>query len=206
MNVLVITAHADDLELSMGGSVKKWTSNGGRVDNIIMTTHRDREDAIDDTTRILGHQAIFYPSHLLETARPTLSHKLVGDVEKFINTSTFTKQLCEYDYVITHWKEDWHQDHRVCYDLVRSMQRTNNQPMQVMYMESYPYCNKYSNFDANVFVDTTETQSFKEDSIFAFGDLFPSLWVKGAEAHDAYRGSFIKAKYAECFKLDTMIL
>ena len=204
MNVLVITAHADDLELSMGGSIKKWTKNGGRVDNIILTTDRQRESAIDDTTRILGHRAIFYPNQLLETARPVMNHKLVKDMEQFIDTSQFTKRLQEYDYVITHWKEDWHQDHQTCYNLVRSMQR--NQPMQVMYMESYPYCNKYSNFDPNVFVDTTDTQSYKEDSIFAFGDIFPSTWAKTVEAHDAYRGSFIKAKYAECFKLDTMIL
>lgn len=204
MNVLVITAHADDLELSMGGSIKKWTKDGGRVDNIILTTDRQRESAIDDTTRILGHRAIFYPNQLLETARPVMNHKLVKDMEQFIDTSQFTKRLQEYDYVITHWKEDWHQDHQTCYNLVRSMQR--NQPMQVMYMESYPYCNKYSNFDPNVFVDTTDTQSYKEDSIFAFGDIFPSTWAKTVEAHDAYRGSFIKAKYAECFKLDTMIL
>ena len=205
MNVLVITAHADDLELSMGGSIKKWTKDGGRVDNIILTTDRQRESAIDDTTRILGHRAIFYPNQLLEkTARPVMNHKLVKDMEQFINTSQFTKRLQEYDYVITHWKEDWHQDHQTCYNIVRSMQR--NQPMQVMYMESYPYCNKYSNFDPNDFVDTTDTQSYKEDSIFAFGDIFPSTWAKTVEAHDAYRGSFIKAKYAECFKLDTMIL
>ena len=44
MNVLVITAHADDLELSMGGSIKKWTSNGGRVDNIIMVSDEEREE------------------------------------------------------------------------------------------------------------------------------------------------------------------
>ena len=204
MNVLVITAHADDLEISMGGSVKKWTQDGGRVDNIILTTHRDREECITLTTQKLGHQAIFYPKHLLETARPVMNHKLVKDMEQFINTCQFTKQLKEYNYVITHWKEDWHQDHRVCYDLVRSMQR--NQPMQVMYMEAYPYCNKYSNFDPNVFVDISNTQRFKEDSILAFDDLFPSNWVKAVEAHDTYRGSFIKTKYAECFKLDTMIL
>ena len=205
MNVLVITAHADDLELSMGGSIKKWTNDGGRVDNIILTTDRQRESAIDDTTRILGHRAIFYPSQLLkETARPVMNHKLVKDMEQFIDTSQFTKRLQEYDYVITHWKEDWHQDHQTCYNLVRSMQR--NQPMQVMYMESYPYCNKYSSFDANVFVDTTNTQVDKENSILAFNGVFPHYWVHAVEAHDKYRGSFIKAKYAECFKLDTMIL
>jgi LmbE family N-acetylglucosaminyl deacetylase len=204
MNVLVITAHADDLELSMGGSIKKWTSNGGRVDNIIMVSDEEREDAIDKTTVMLGHRAIFYPKHLLGTERPTISGKLVKDMEEFIRTCSFTKQIEEYDYVITHWKEDWHQDHRVCYDLVRSMQR--NQPMQVMYMESYPYCNKYSSFDANVFVDTTNTQVDKENSILAFNGVFPHYWVHAVEAHDKYRGSFIKAKYAECFKLDTMIL
>ena len=204
MNVLVITAHADDLELSMGGSIKKWTSNGGRVDNIIMVSDEEREDAIDKTTVMLGHRAIFYPKHLLGTERATISGKLVKDMEEFIRTCSFTKQIEEYDYVITHWKEDWHQDHRVCYDLVRSMQR--NQPMQVMYMESYPYCNKYSSFDANVFVDTTNTQVDKENSILAFNGVFPHYWVHAVEAHDKYRGSFIKAKYAECFKLDTMIL
>jgi len=84
------------------------------------------------------------------------------------------------------------------------MQR--NQPMQVMYMESYPYCNKYSNFGPNVFVDITDTQTYKEDSIFAFGDLFNVAWIKGVKGLDTYRGSFIKADYAECYKLDTMIL
>ena len=195
MNVLVITAHADDLELSMGGSIKKWTSNGGRVDNIIMVSDEEQEDAIDKTTVMLGHRAIFYPKHLLGTERPTISNKFVKDMEEFIRTCSFTKQIEEYDYVITHWKEDWHQDHRVCYDLVRSMQR--NQPMQVMYMESYPYCNKYSSFDANVFVDTTNTQVDKENSILAFNGVFPHYWVHAVEcSHDKYRGSFIKAKYA----------
>ena len=91
MNVLVITAHADDLELSMGGSIKKWTKDGGRVDNIILTTDRQRESAIDDTTRILGHRAIFYPNQLLEkTARPvmnpSLSIELVQSLPEFLKT------------------------------------------------------------------------------------------------------------------------
>ena len=106
MNVLVITAHADDLELSMGGSIKKWTSNGGRVDNIIMVSDEEQEDAIDKTTVMLGHRAIFYPKHLLGTERPTISNKFVKDMEEFIRTCSFTKQIEEYDYVITHWKED----------------------------------------------------------------------------------------------------
>ena len=151
---------------------------------------KNKKTSIDKTTVMLGHRAIFYPKHLLGTEDQQYLINFVKDMEEFIRTCSFTKQIEEYDYVITHWKEDWHQDHRVCYDLVRSMQR--NQPMQVMYMESYPYCNKYrSLFDANVFVDTTNTQVDKENSILAFNGVFPHYWVHAVEVHDKYRGSFI---------------
>ena len=40
MKVLIITAHPDDMEMSMGGTVKKLIDNGDQVDNIIMCTDK----------------------------------------------------------------------------------------------------------------------------------------------------------------------
>ena len=38
MNILFVGAHHDDLELSCGGSVKKWVADGHKVFSIILTS------------------------------------------------------------------------------------------------------------------------------------------------------------------------
>ena len=55
MRVLVITAHADDLELSMGGTVRKFIEKGDVVDNVIMVDNGGRDEAIEKSTKLLGH-------------------------------------------------------------------------------------------------------------------------------------------------------
>ena len=55
MRVLVITAHADDLELSMGGTVRKFIEKGDVVDNVIMVGGSTRSPIIrEEVERYFG--------------------------------------------------------------------------------------------------------------------------------------------------------
>ena len=217
MKVLIITAHPDDMEMSMGGTVKKLIDNGDQVDNIIMCTDtqkklinkkfvvvNDRQEAIDKSTKILGHNSIFYnnslgttsPGHCGATTRPQISNALVREFENLYN-------LSNYDLLVTHWHEDWHQDHKMCYDLVNILKR--NQPINVMYMDAFPYNAKYKEFEANIFYDITNQWQAKEECIKAFTHL-DTNWVERIKAYNYYRGSYVKKGFAECFKIDTMLM
>ena len=204
MRVLVITAHADDLELAMGGTVKKMKDKGDIVDNVIMFDNGNRDEAIEKSTVSLGHKAIFFPRELYETDRPIIDANLVREFEDWLENNKVSATLKEYDLIVTHWKEDWHQDHRMCYDLVQSLKR--NQPIGVMYMDTFPYNQKYTTFEANVWFDITVQMPAKLGAIEAFQDHIGKGWNERIKAYNFYRGSFIKTRFAEVFKLDTMIM
>ena len=204
MRVLVITAHADDLELSMGGTVRKFIEKGDVVDNVIMVDNGGRDEAIEKSTKLLGHKTVFFPKDLYEEDRPVMSSKLVADFEEWLSQNNFTAKLKEYDLIVTHWKEDWHQDHRTCYDLVQSLKR--NQPIGVMYFDAIPYNQKYTNFDINVFFNVTNQMKAKMDAVEAFKDFYEMGLEERIKSYNFYRGQFIKVRFAECFKIENMIM
>lgn len=195
MKVLVITAHPDDMELAMGGTVKRMIDNGDQVDNIIMCTDNQRKEAIDKSTKILGHNSIFY-NNSLGTARPKISHTLIREFENLYS-------LSDYDLLVTHWHEDWHQDHKMCYDLVNILKR--NQPINVMYMDAFPYNAKYKEFEVNMYYDITHQWQAKEECIKAFKHL-DTNWIERIKAYNYYRGSYVRKGFVECFKIDTMLM
>jgi len=72
-------------------------------------------------------------------------------------------------------------------------------------MNAYPYCQKYTSFEANVFVDITKYIEQKKNSILCYKNV-PTKWAKDTEHLTAYRGAFIETQHAEIFKADTLIV
>ena len=107
-----------------------------------------------------------------------------------------------YDLLITHWKEDWHQDHRICHDVANTLRR--KQPLEVWYMNAFPYCQKYTTFEANVFSDISNHFINKRKAIECYKNV-NSRWVDDVEAMSKFRGSFINVEHAEVFKADTIL-
>jgi len=191
MKTLVLTAHPDDLEMSCGGTVAKIVHQGGSVDNFILCPYQDHKKYLPETTDILGFNVIL--NEVKE--RPKLDHNLIGSIESQLDISS-------YDLLITHWKEDWHQDHRICHDVGNTLRR--KQPLEVWYMNAFPYCQKYKSFEANVFSDISMHYRQKRKAIECYKNVEPR-WVEDIESMSRFRGSFIKVPHAEVFKADTIL-
>ena len=127
--------------------------------------------------------------------RPKLDHNLIGSVESQLDISS-------YDLLITHWKEDWHQDHRICHEVGNSLRR--KQPLEVWYINAFPYCQKYTSFEANIFSDITDFVDKKYKAIDCYKNVNPD-WKDQIDAMSRFRGSFINKKHAEVFKADTLL-
>ena len=121
---LIITAHPDDLEMGCGGLVAKINNNGGSVTNLILVkpsvehnVNRDEQivrNELEKSKSVLNFETVIYDTPLYDNGRPnlTLTNNLISYAESCIN---------EHEILISHWREDHHQDHRVCYDVARSI-------------------------------------------------------------------------------------
>ena len=188
--VLILSAHPDDLEISCGGTVAKFVDEGTKVDNIILCSNVNHKKCVAPSSKILGYNPI-YLNHRDES--PT--SKVISEIEKKVDVES-------YDLLITHWIEDWHQDHRFCHELGNSLRR--KQQLDVWYMNAYPYCQKHKSFEANLFVDITRYKYKKLDAISLY-DNVPDEYFIGIDSMSRYRGSFVHVKHAEVFKVDTLL-
>lgn len=188
--VLVLTAHPDDLELACGGTIAKFTNEGTQVDNVILCSDVPHKRFLEKSSRILGYNPTFLYHR---DGAPT--HQLVAEIEEILDISS-------YDLLITHWEEDWHQDHRFCNQIGNTLRR--KQPLDVWYMNSYPYCHKYKSFENNVYVDISDYLDVKVDAIECYKNV-PIQWADYTTYMSKLNGAFVGVQDAEVFKVDTLL-
>ena len=153
----ILTAHPDDAESACGGLISKIIKNSGAVTNCIMIKpsteiNKNRNETIvklelQNSQKVLKHTVEFYNTPLHSNGRPNLvlNNNLITAVEG----------ICKgYDVLITHWREDSHQEHRICYELGQSLARKSFK--EFWCMDQTPYNLHYNNFKANLYVDITE--------------------------------------------------
>jgi len=122
----ILTAHPDDAESACGGLIAKVIQNGGAVTNCIMIKpsveiDKNRDESIvrselEQSQKVLHHTVEFYSTPLHSNGRPNLvlNNNLVTTIEEIAKG---------YDVLISHWREDSHQEHRICYELAQSLAR-----------------------------------------------------------------------------------
>jgi len=71
-------------------------------------------------------------------------------------------------------------------------------------MNSFPYCQKYTSFEASVFVDISQQVKSKRKAIECYKNV-ETRWAEDIESMSRFRGSFIKVPHAEVFKADTIL-
>ena len=202
-NILIITAHPDDLEIGCGGLVSKVLANGGSVTNLILTKpsaeHNEKRNQsivsaeLEKSKKVLNFETIIYDTPLHENGRPnlTLSNNLISYAESYING---------HDILISHWREDHHQDHRVCYDVARSISRKHFK--QFWCMDEPPYNLHYKQFDCNHYVDITDHIEQKRKALESYATYFSAEAIETIINYNKYRGSFLgENKVAETFHL-----
>lgn len=200
---LIITAHPDDLEVGCGGLVQKIKDNGGSVTNLIMVkpsaehnTNRNKqivENEFEESKRILGFDSVIYDTPLHDNGRPNLaiSNNIVSFVESVAQG---------HNILVSHWREDYHQDHRVCFDIAMSVSRKNFE--QFWCMDQTPYNLHYKNYSCNRYVDITKYRENKIKSLQAYSSYFTNQSIETIINYNKYRGSFLgDNKLAETFNI-----
>jgi len=200
---LVITAHPDDLEMGCGGLVARVIKEGGSVTNLILVKpsaehnpNRDEQtvqEELENSKKILRFDTIVYDTPLHKNGRPNLqlTNNLVSFAESCID---------EHDILISHWKEDHHQDHRVCYDVARSISRKHFE--QFWCMDEPPYNLHYKGFDCNQYIDITDFIDKKQSALESYDSYFKYYNIDTILNYNRYRGSFLgEGKVAETFQI-----
>jgi LmbE family N-acetylglucosaminyl deacetylase len=200
---MIITAHPDDLEMGCGGLVAKVVANGGSITNLILVKPSAEQNEkrneqvvkqeLEASKNILKFQTVIYDTPLHANGRPnlTLTNNLITFAESCID---------DHDILISHWREDHHQDHRVCFDVAKSVARKGFE--QFWCMDEPPYNLHYKNFNCNQYVDITNFVDEKRKALESYATYFDDDDIETILDYNRYRGSFIgPSKVAETFQI-----
>ncbi|RPE06721.1 PIG-L deacetylase family protein [Paenibacillus polymyxa] len=198
--ILIFTAHPDDAEISMGGTIMKLINKGCIIKNIIVSIPNNVDIRIQETKLSSEFMKIEY--EFFDTNFPCG----VEDISKYELVNKFDNYIEEFkpDAIFTHWEKDSHQDHRILSDVVKSCFRKFK--CDFYYFEQTNQSNiiKSNEFTPNIYVDITD---YLENKIKALS--MHKSQLKGYMAHylddliklAEWRGHQINTKYAETFKL-----
>jgi len=204
LRVMVIGAHADDSEISTGGTIAKFTQSGSEVKIITaIIPHEDidgipsketkkrRWEECENSARVLGAEV-----EILDLDPYQMWFK--RDVVKLLD-----QKILEFspDIVFTHWDHDSHQDHVAIANATFAATRRNNISLLMCEQLTLGGITPYS-FTGNTFVDISDTMEAKLESVKAYKSQAQRYkgWLKAIEGLAAFRGHQIGVKYAEAFE------
>ena len=195
MKILAVGAHPDDIEFGCGGTIYKYTTKGHRAYLMIMTKGDQggepevRAKEQTDSQRILGVEHIFWSDY-----RDT---KLVVD-KPMINKIEAVIAEVQPDFILTHFPDDTHQDHR---HLAQATISATRYIQNVMFFEGPTT----QNFTPNVYVDISATLEKKIDALTAHHSQIEKTNIEDmsivelARSTANFRGIQGRVKYAEAF-------
>jgi LmbE family N-acetylglucosaminyl deacetylase len=203
MKILAIGAHFDDPELGCGGSLLRWKSEKNPI-ALFVATRSGYKDAkgktvrTDKTARAEGRESaralgakLFeggFPTFGLEAAEP-LHRKLLRAIHEF-----------RPDLVLTHWRDDAHQDHRAL--AAATLHCCRHVPKVLMYRSNWYETGGI--FQPKFFVDISRTLEKKIGLIKIHDSEFTRTggdWEKFVRAEAALAGLKSGCKYAESFEV-----
>jgi LmbE family N-acetylglucosaminyl deacetylase len=202
-NYLIITAHPDDLEMACAGTVKRILEEGGTVTNWIMVKptvdirpSRSGKKVIEELTKsnsILGHSFEIYNTDCYSNGRPNL--------QLTSNLITELENKCKsFDVIVSHWHEDYHQDHKTCYSIAEILARKNFK--QFLCFDQPLYNRFYKTFKKSIYVDISSYINVKKDCLKCYDSYFTNSEIDTIIDYNSYNGSFLgNKKFAETFNL-----
>ena len=202
--ILVIGAHFDDSELGVGGSMKKWSSEGKEVFKLTLTDNvtffeqyggisveyeRTRRESAEASS-ILGVKEV-------TGFRPVPCNDLKYDKDIMQAVEAIIYQL-KIDTVVIHSPEDANRDHieasKICFTAARHCPN-------VLFFKSNGYLSE-NGFVPNYFVDITDYVEDKRRALHCYSrenDRFGRLFDSCIEQNHFF-GYSVGCAYAEQFK------
>lgn len=204
MQILFVGAHHDDLEVSIGGSVKRWVEEGHKVFSAILTNSswvspdgtrfRDPERVekfCQKAARVLGYTQISL-NHC-PCLELTYSDDKVVEILKIINTH-------KIDFLMTLWPHDAHRDHRIASEIgLAAARKVPRVLVTQMSWNSTLHC-----FRPQYFVDITAHFTAKRDALRCYEDEYArigSQWEKFILAQAQLYGLEAGCDLAEAFEV-----
>ena len=204
MNILFVGAHHDDLELSIGGSVKRWSSEGHQVYSVILTTSEwktpdgntigsvDRfVEQCNNAAALLGYT----PYHF----------KLCSDFELRYDDAIVARllQVIEQhaiDTLITIWPYDAHPTHQTASRIALAASRKIPRILTVkISWNSVPEA-----YNPKYFVDISDFVEIKLDALRCYQEEFErsgGAWEKYVRSSAQLHGLESNCEFAEAFEI-----
>ena len=194
--ILVFGAHPDDVEIGMGGTIKKLSENNRIITCIACVPNQSlvRKKETAAAARILGIHSV---RHL------ALSPHTFGFNRQTIKTVDTIIETCKPYTVFTHWVGDSHQDHVHLTQCVLAAARHNHFNV-LMYEQAIPGGITHETFRPQLFVDIADHLEHKVASIQAHKTQLAKYgngWIQGVRGRAMHRGYQIKAAAAEAFEI-----
>lgn len=219
MNVLFIGAHADDIEMSAGGTMLKYRERGDKIFMIVTTTGNIGSGVITSMEEIAEIRAS-ESRNSAEMAGAQI-YQLPFDDERLINNVQTRDAMLNAirwanpDVIYTHAPEDNSPDHHVVSELVCNV--VLSLPVKLLKTE-YPPCTKNISlyfweptagigFLPEVYVDITNQYEKKQQLIEChvsqyewMGNYMNQSLTEISRVMALFRGMQINVHYAEAFR------
>lgn len=190
MKILVFSAHPDDAESAMGGTILKYAEEKNKVLIIHVASNPVREKEGEKAAKILKAEVDFlkYP----DTKIPINSDSL----------KKFEEIICDFspDIVYSHWPVDYHIDHQavgIC--TLRALNNLENKTRPALYF--FEPCAGYQDyhFIPNTHVDISRYVRVKKQATFRHRSQKPFRFYPIIETMMKFRGYESGYFYAEAF-------
>jgi LmbE family N-acetylglucosaminyl deacetylase len=175
--ILIVVAHPDDEILGIGGTIKRMTNEGQKVNVLILGEGLMARDGSADendleqlkqcsrnAAKILGIEKVYFsnlPDNMFDSI-PLL--KIIKEVERHIN-------IVNPNIVYTHHYGDLNIDHQITFNAVTTAIRPlKDSIIEEVYTFETPSSTEWNlktekTFQPNVFVDINDTIKFKLDAM-----------------------------------------
>ena len=202
--ILCLGAHSDDIEIGCGGTILRWIQEHPGVEFYwaVLSSNRKRKDEAQKSASLFL-KGVGKKDIVVESFRDGFFPYQGAEIKEYFEG--FKKRFSP-DIVLTHYRDDRHQDHRLVSDLTWNTFRRElileyeipkydgdlGQPNLFVHL-SEPVVRRKVQHILDVFKSQTQKHWLTEDTLRAL------LRMRGVESH-------AEEKYAEAFYCRKMIL
>lgn len=200
--VLAVGAHADDVELAVGGTIATLRRAGARVVMVVVSLpgeYKQRMAEAKEAARILGCELRVLMADATRRIEDLKSYELVAMIDREVKEHQPAAML-------THGPAEFHRDHVLVHEACVSSQR-------LRYFDFFTYQPNFCRpvpapFHPRAYVDITDTIEAKMRAIAAHQSQFKCRGLDLEIYRDIARlnGRMVGAQYAEGLDVGRMLL
>ena len=207
MNIIVLSPHADDVEIAMGGTIAKYVDEGHNI--TIITAILPKEDLEGNTDEFMNKNRRKEQEKSANILGANLEILDLDPYDFAFNRKyikLFDQKIKSYkpDMIFSCWEHDTHQDHKNLAKILFAVTRKNNISLN-MYEAMLPGgINTYS-FNPQYFVNISKYIDLKIKALKAYESVFVNKKNNYSKYFDSivgrakFRGEIIGVDYAEAF-------